>query len=74
MQDFTFRKNIELAVLVIASVIAIPIVFLSLPKKGDVIIINCSISEISPDFTNEMREACRQARANNISKDLQKPK
>jgi len=74
MQDFTFRKNIELAVLVIALLIAIPIVFLSLPKKGDVIIINCSISEISPDFTNEMREACRQARANNIQKDLQKPK
>jgi uncharacterized membrane protein YgaE (UPF0421/DUF939 family) len=74
MQDFTFRKNIELAVLVIGFLIAIPIVFLSLPKKGDVIIINCSISEISPDFTIEMREACRQARANNIQKDLQKPK
>ena len=74
MQDFTFRKNIELAVLVIVFLIVIPIVFLSLPKKGDVIVINCSISEISPDFTTEMREACRQARANNIQKDLQKPK
>ena len=74
MQDFTFRKNIELAVLVIVFLIVIPIVFLSLPKKGDVIVINCSISEISPDFTSEMREACRQARANNIQKDLQKPK
>jgi hypothetical protein len=74
MQDFTFRKNIELAVLVIVFLIVIPIVFLSLPKKGDVIVINCSISEISPDFTSEMREACRQARANNMQKDLQKPK
>jgi hypothetical protein len=25
--------------------------------------INCGLSEISPDFTNEMREACRQARS-----------
>jgi hypothetical protein len=74
MQGFTFRKNIELAVLVIVFLIVIPIVFLSLPKKGDVIVINCSISEISPDFTTEMREACRQARANNMQKDLQKPK
>ena len=26
-------------------------------------VIDCSIAEISPDFTNEMREACRQARS-----------
>lgn len=38
------------------------------------IVINCDISEISPDFTTEMREACRQARANRFDKDLQKPK
>jgi len=62
MQDSTFRENIKLAVLVIVFLIAIPIIFLSLPKKGDKIIINCGISEISPDFTTEMREACRQAR------------
>ena len=62
MQDSTFRENIKLAVLVIVFLIAIPIIFLSLPKKGDVIVINCEVSEISPDFTTEMREACRQAR------------
>jgi hypothetical protein len=62
MQDSTFRENIKLAVLVIVFLIAIPIIFLSLPKKGDVIVINCGVSEISPDFTTEMREACRQAR------------
>jgi ribosomal protein L25 (general stress protein Ctc) len=39
--------------------------------KGDVIRIDCTWSEISPDFTNEMREACRQLRATN---NLQKPK
>ena len=25
--------------------------------------INCSVAEISPDFTNEMKEACRKARS-----------
>jgi len=65
------RDIIKIAVFVIGCLIAIPIVFLSLPKKGDVIRIDCTWSEISPDFTNEMREACRQLRATN---NLQKPK
>jgi hypothetical protein len=65
------RETIEVAVVVIAFLIVIPIIFLSLPKKGNVIRIDCTWSEISPDFTNEMREACRQLRATN---NLQKPK
>jgi hypothetical protein len=44
------------------------------PKKGEVIVINCTWSEISPDFTEKMRTACRQARIENNQKDLQKPK
>ena len=71
MQDTPKRETIEIAVVVIVFLIVIPIVFLSLPKKGDVIRIDCTWSEISPDFTNEMREACRQLRATN---NLQKPK
>ena len=71
MQDTVKRKTIEIAVVVIGFLLVIPIVFLSLPKKGDVIRIDCTWSEISPDFTNEMREACRQLRATN---NLQKPK
>lgn len=52
--------------------ITIPIIFfLSIPKKGDVIRIDCTWSEISPDFTPAMREACRELRATN---NLQKPK
>jgi hypothetical protein len=65
------RETIEIAVVAIAFLIAIPIIFLSLPKKGDVIIYNCSISEISPDFPIAVREECRKLRAQNI---LQKPK
>ena len=72
MQDFIKRTIV--GIIVIVFFIAVPFIFLSLPKKGDVIRIDCTWSEISPDFTIEMREACRQARANNIQKDLQKPK
>lgn len=32
------------------------------PRKGQVVRIDCSLAEISPDFTTEMREACRKAR------------
>ena len=71
MQDTPKRETIKIAIVVIAFLIVIPIVFLSLPKKGDVIRIDCTWSEISPDFTNEMRVACRQLRAKN---NLQKPK
>lgn len=28
-------------------------------------IIDCGIAEISPDYTNTMKEACRQARSGN---------
>jgi hypothetical protein len=71
MQDITKRETIKIAVVIIAFVIALPILFLILPKKSDGVWINCELSEISPDFTNEMREACRQLRATN---NLQKPK
>jgi hypothetical protein len=67
----TSKRETIIAVGIIVFVIALPVIFLSLPKKGDVIKIDCTWSEISPDFTNEMREACRQLRATN---NLQKPK
>jgi len=35
------------------------------PKHG-VKVIDCSLAEISPDFTTEMREACRKARSGRI--------
>ena len=35
------------------------------PKHG-VKVIDCSLAEISPDFTAEMREACRKARSGRI--------
>jgi steroid 5-alpha reductase family enzyme len=74
MQDSTLRKNIEIGIVAIAVVIAFAIIFFVAPKRGDVIVIDCTWSEISPDFTPQMKEACRQARVKDIQKDIQKPK
>ena len=74
MQDFTVRENVKIGILAVSAFIAFGLVFFLAPKRGDVVVINCGISEISPDFTTEMREACRQARAKYVQKDLQKPK
>lgn len=74
MQNSTLREDIKIVVLAVLVFIAFGLAFYIAPKRGDVIRIDCTWSEISPDFSNEMREACRQARANNIQKDLQKPK
>ena len=52
----------KIVILILVFFVAIPILFLNMPRKGDVVRIDCSLSEISPDFTNEMRQACRNAR------------
>ena len=65
------RPVIEFTILVIAFVIAVVLMFIFLPRKGDVIRIDCTWSEISPDFSNEMRELCRKERA---KKSLTLPK
>ncbi len=71
MQDIVKRETVKITVGIIVFLIVIPIMFLTLPRKSSKVWINCELSEISPDFTNEMREACRQLRASN---NLQKPK
>jgi hypothetical protein len=49
-------------ILFLVILVALPIVLWNLPRKSDVVRIDCTLSEISPDFTNEMRQACRDAR------------
>ena len=66
MSNTPKRENIEMIVIVIGLLIAIPIVFLSLPRKGDIIRYDCTLAEISPDFPIEVKEQCRKLR----SKDL----
>ena len=59
------KDKIIIGVAVIA-VIALAVTFYQNNTKG--VWINCGLSEISPDFTPEMREACRQIRSNHASR------
>ena len=53
-------------ILIVVIFAALPLLFLDMPRKGDIVKIDCSLSEISPDFTNEMRQVCRDARRNGL--------
>ena len=51
-------------VIVVIAIVALSLIIASITQsKQNGVWINCGLSEISPDFTNEMREACRQARS-----------
>ena len=56
----------KIVILILVIFATLPILFLNMPRKGDVVRIDCTLSEISPDFTNEMRQACRDARRNGL--------
>ena len=56
----------KLVILIVVIFAALPLLFLDMPRKGDVVKIDCNLSEISPDFTNEMRQVCRDARRNGL--------
>ena len=56
----------KVIILIVVIFAALPLLFLDMPRKGDVVKIDCSLSEISPDFTNEMRQVCRDARRNGL--------
>ena len=79
MQDTVKRSNMNrfealflaFATIFFAVFIFLPFIILMSPKKGDIIKIDCTWSEISPDFTTEMRELCRKHRMEQLDK---KPK
>lgn len=60
------RSLIELLFLTGAVVIVFAIAVMFMPKKGDVIRYDCSISEISPDYPIEVKEKCRKLRAEKL--------
>ena len=53
----------EFVIAFVAVILFVVIAWNISPKRGEVMVINCSLSEISPDFTPEMRKACREARS-----------
>ena len=72
MQNTIKRQILEYffwAVFVLIFLLSIPLMYLTAPKKGDVVVIDCTWSEISPDFSNDIREACRKARMQTLQRD-----
>jgi hypothetical protein len=57
------RSLIELLFVASAAIIAFAFFIMFVPKKGDVVRYDCSISEISPDYPIEVKEQCRKLRA-----------
>lgn len=52
------NKEFLLVLLTIAIAVVLAVVYFPNDRR----MIDCSIAEISPDYTNEMKAACRKAR------------
>jgi len=64
----TVKRTILITIAIGVYVAVMFLVFpMIVPKKGDVIRIDCTWSEISPDFSIEMKEACRKARIRKLT-------
>jgi len=62
----TVKRTILITIAIGVYVAVMFLIFpMMVPKKGDVIRIDCTWSEISPDFSPEMKNACRKARMAN---------
>jgi hypothetical protein len=72
MQDSTIRQNLDfvLVVLMGAGLLVFGL-YMAIHYPHVTVRYDCSISEISPDYPIEVKEACRKLRAENI---LNKPK
>lgn len=60
------QKIIVFYVLATVALVAVFAVLIFVPKPEQRVI-DCTWAEISPDFTTEMREACRKARMRKIT-------
>ena len=57
---------IELLLLTVVVIVAIAFMISYAPRKGDVVVYNCSLAEISPDIPLEVKEKCRKLRAEKL--------
>ena len=72
MQNSTIRQSLDFILILIAAVCALVLaVYWNYTHPHVTVKYDCSISEISPDYPIEVKEACRKLRTENI---LQKPK
>lgn len=60
MQDTVKR---EIIIATICFLLGVVLIFFALPKKGNVVVYDCRISEISPDYPIKVKEECRKLRA-----------
>lgn len=75
MQDSTFRENLDFYGVVVLGIIGfIVAVYWNYTHPHFVVRYDCSIAEFHPDYPIKVKEECRKLRAENINKDLQKPK
>ena len=50
----------EEVIVVLFVILALPLAWMFAPRKHGVIVYNCSIAEISPDYPVEVKEQCRK--------------
>ena len=64
------RKNEIITLLfgISGFVILFVLIITLMPRKGDVIIYNCSLSEISPDIPIEVKNQCRKLNSEKFKK------
>ena len=62
-----FQRESLLIVGVFLSILFMSIVFAYLPRHG-VIVYNCSIAEISPDYPPEIKNECRKLNVEKVQK------
>jgi hypothetical protein len=68
MSNLIKRETLEIAIVVIAFLIAVPILFFVLPKnKPEGVWIDCTWAEISPDMHPKIKEECRKLRSKNLT-------
>jgi hypothetical protein len=53
-------------ILALCAIVVVFLLFLLVVPKPTYQVVNCSLAEISPDFTPELRKECRQLRATKL--------
>jgi hypothetical protein len=61
MSNITKREIVKISLLAVVAIFAlVASLYYSIPKKGDVIKIDCRLSEISPDIPIWAKQECRK--------------
>lgn len=68
MSNLTKRETLEIIIVGIAFLIAIPILFFVLPvRQSEGVWIDCTWAEISPDMPPKIKEECRKLRSKKLT-------